>query len=287
MLLIQKHCHFGAGQQAVVSRLISDISTYLLRWRKYQNLWVYDKVKICDRFVGHNASLARLDEKFLFYSQLVDELRLARPHQDLRGVRINLQPLIDAICEHARDWSATLGRILNEKTYTNLIAMKEHIQHLRLDLDRNIKGLSDFKTVMATIAIVQTTTLTVEMRIREMQETFSVLEEHHIAFEYTDMMMAYHLEKRWRKLYNSSMNRGLSLAPIKKKFADMTCVEIQTFSLDVCIRFESLPVIGEIFIQIRTSRLCYTSQHSWLHSWRPSKRKVRVPLVTIWIAASS
>lgn len=221
------------GLQAIVSRLISDVTTYLLRWRKYQNLWLYDKSKICERFVGRNASLARLDEKFLFYSQLVSELRLARPYQDLRGMRINLQPLIDAICEHAIDWSTTLGRILNERTYANLIAMKEHIQQLRLDLDRNIKGLSDFKTVMATIAIVQTTTLTVEMSIREMQETYSVLEEHDVAFEYTDMMMAYHLEKRWRKLYNSSMNRGLSLAPIKKKFADMTCVEIQTFALDV------------------------------------------------------
>lgn len=49
------------------------------------------------------------------------------------------------------------------------------------------------------------------------------------------MMMAYHLEKRWKKLYNSSLIRGKSLEPIKKKFADMTCVEINTFALDVSL----------------------------------------------------
>lgn len=48
------------------------------------------------------------------------------------------------------------------------------------------------------------------------------------------MLMAYHLEKRWKKLYNSSLVRGQSLEPIKKKFADITSVEIEQFSIDVC-----------------------------------------------------
>lgn len=46
--------------------------------------------------------------------------------------------------------------------------------------------------------------------------------------------MAYHLEKRWKKLYNSSLVRAQSLEPIKKKFAEITSVEIKTFSIDVC-----------------------------------------------------
>lgn len=49
------------------------------------------------------------------------------------------------------------------------------------------------------------------------------------------MLMTYHLEKRWKKLYNSARVRAQSLEPIKKRFADMTAVEITTFSLDVCI----------------------------------------------------
>lgn len=222
-----------AHLQNVANKLMGEVNAYVVRWRNYQSLWLYDKAMICDRFLGRNVALVRLDEKFLFYTQLVDDLRQSRTHQDVRGIRVNLVPLLDSICAHAAEWSATLGRLLNERTYHSLIAMKEHIHQLRLDLDRNIRGLGDFKTVMATIATVQTTTLTVEMRLKDMQETYSVLEDHGIDFAYTDMMMAYHLERRWRKLYNSSMNRGVSLAPIKKKFADMTCVEIETFKTDV------------------------------------------------------
>lgn len=49
-----------------------------------------------------------------------------------------------------------------------------------MNLDRNIKHLADFKTVMNTINTIQTTTLSVELKIKEMQETYNVMEEHRI-----------------------------------------------------------------------------------------------------------
>lgn len=219
--------------QGIIQKLVAEVIGYLDSWKKYQSLWLYDKVLICEKFVNRNLPLVRLDEKFLFYTQTVADLRKAKTFYDVKGIRINLQPLIDSICDHATEWRNTLGRILAERTHQNLIALKEHIERLHLNMDRNIRGLQDFKTVMETITIIQSTTLSVELRAREMMETYSVLEEHSIKFSYTDMLMAYHLEKRWKKLYNSSLIRGDSLAPIKNKFAEMTCSEISTFSLDV------------------------------------------------------
>lgn len=102
-----------------------------------------------------------------------------------------------------------------------------------MDLDLNIDGLADFKTVMSTIAIIQATRLTVELQIREMQETYAMLDEHKIKFEYTNTISAYDLEKRWKELHISSQKRNVALQPTKQKFADMTCVEITTFSNDV------------------------------------------------------
>lgn len=53
-------------------------------------------------------------------------------------------------------------------------------QSLRTELDRNVKELSHFKSVMQTINTIQTTTLTVELRIHEMQEIYNILQEHRI-----------------------------------------------------------------------------------------------------------
>lgn len=53
-------------------------------------------------------------------------------------------------------------------------------QNLRFDLEKNIKNLSDFKIVMNAIKVIQSTTLSTELQIKEIQETYNILEEHQI-----------------------------------------------------------------------------------------------------------
>lgn len=54
------------------------------------------------------------------------------------------------------------------------------MQELRLNLDRNIRGLIDFKVVLQTITDIQSMTISVEIKIKEIQETYNVLEEHQL-----------------------------------------------------------------------------------------------------------
>ena len=53
-------------------------------------------------------------------------------------------------------------------------------QTLNENLNKATKELGDFKLVMQTISTIQTTTLTHEIAIRELQETYTVLSEHNI-----------------------------------------------------------------------------------------------------------
>lgn len=47
--------------------------------------------------------------------------------------------------------------------------------------------------------------------------------------------MAHHLEKRWKKLFNSALYRAQTLQSTKLKFADMTLSEIKSFGATVSI----------------------------------------------------
>lgn len=53
-------------------------------------------------------------------------------------------------------------------------------QQLRFNLDRSIRGLIDFKVVLQTISNIQSLTISVEIKIKEIQETYNVLEEHQL-----------------------------------------------------------------------------------------------------------
>ncbi|KAG5670791.1 hypothetical protein PVAND_001030 [Polypedilum vanderplanki] len=226
---IPKVCELVINLQQTIQNLVSDVRSYLSRWHKYKSLWMYDKNVVCDKYLNRRVPLVRLDEKFIFFTQIINDLESVKPYYDIKSIRINLQPLIRSIIEHAVEWRNTLGNFLSERTSVDMVTMNKEFKELRLNLDRNIKHLSDFKIVMSTINVIQSTTLTVELKIKEMQETFNVLEEHRIHFPYGDMLMAFHLEKRWKKLYNSALYRMKTLHSTKVKFSQMTQKDIEKF----------------------------------------------------------
>lgn len=98
------------------------------RWYRYKYLWTLDKNTTCEKFVARDLPLSRLNDNFIFYEQIVSDLRHSSPYHDLSCIRINLKPLYDTICSHAFEWRDTLGRILTDRNNQNLYNLKEHMK---------------------------------------------------------------------------------------------------------------------------------------------------------------
>lgn len=215
---------------------------------------MYDKKVVCDKYLNRGIPLVRLDGKFIFFTQIINDLENVKPYFDIKSIRINLRPLIHAIIEHAVEWRNTLGNMLSDRTSVEMVSMHgefkvkslcnprachladeweafslartlshlserglvvaagaklcntfqplRHSQNLRLNMDRNIKQLSDFKAVMNTINAIQSTTLSVELKIKDMQETYNVLEEHRIQVSIVEMLSRLHfilLRRKWNE----------------------------------------------------------------------------------------
>lgn len=200
---------------------------------------MYDKNVVCDKYLNRGIPLVRLDEKFIFFTQIINDLENVKPYHDIKSIRINLRPLIQAIIEHAVEWRNTLGNMLSDRTSVEMVTMNSDFkvwwelqmnstrsfsrnnfeislfQTLRLNLDRNIKQLSDFKIVMSTINSIQSTTLTVELKIREMQETFNVLEEHRIQVSAPSVFMCCDIEARCLQQFWMENRKESELIPLK------------------------------------------------------------------------
>lgn len=99
----------------------------IFRYRKYYNLWAYDKVAVCDKFVNRGVPLVKLDEKFTFYANVIEELHQSPTYKDVQCIRINLKPLLNIISEHAAQWRNTLGDLLASKTRSNMTLMRQEI----------------------------------------------------------------------------------------------------------------------------------------------------------------
>lgn len=57
------------------------------RWNKYKSLWMFDKTAIWEKYINKGVPLAKLDEKFLFYSQIVEDLENHKTFFDVKGIR--------------------------------------------------------------------------------------------------------------------------------------------------------------------------------------------------------
>ncbi|CAG9136916.1 unnamed protein product [Plutella xylostella] len=219
--------------QDTIYRLTQDINTYVQKWQKYQHLWAYDKNLSCEKYVQKYDQITKYDEKFFFFEDIIEDLNEHVKFVDIGAVRVNLREIIKQIQGHALEWKTILGECIVNKTRASMQELRNEIDSLRHDMNINIKGLEDFKLVMATIALVQRATVAAEVRYRHMQEVFNMLRHHGIEVSDEDIEFANSLEAAWGKIYQTSLFRGRTLEQTKDKFSKLNVIEIADFLREI------------------------------------------------------
>jgi len=97
---------------------------------------MYDKTVVCDKYLSRGIPLVRLDEKFIFFTQIINDLENVKPYHDVKSIRINLQPLIRAIIEHAVEWRNTLGNMLSDRTSIEMVTMNTEFKVNICDINK-------------------------------------------------------------------------------------------------------------------------------------------------------
>lgn len=73
--------------QDTAYKLSMDCWRYLYRWKKYSNLWSFDKNLVCEKFAATKPTLPQYDEKFTFYESILEEVEDMELHFNLSSIR--------------------------------------------------------------------------------------------------------------------------------------------------------------------------------------------------------
>ncbi|KAK3924935.1 Dynein heavy chain 10, axonemal [Frankliniella fusca] len=222
--------------QETVRRVTDEVQKYLFRWKRYRNLWAFDKVVTCEKFAAKNPSLLQYDERFSFYSQRIADLNDIPSFQDIFCIRINLVPLKEAVTYHANEWKACLGQHLSENTHDMLHEFCNQLNEMKRDLQSPIEDLDSFKLVLQSICTVLTMNVSAELLYTEVMERYKTLRAHNIDVNESDEALAATLPNAWKELYVAAMLRSRNLQKTKAKFAVTTQDEIYSF-LTECNEF--------------------------------------------------
>ncbi|XP_017781324.1 PREDICTED: dynein heavy chain 10, axonemal [Nicrophorus vespilloides] len=218
-----------AQLQGSCYKSILAVHKYLQKWKKYNFLWNLDKDFVCERFIAKTVVLPQFDTRFNFYTDIIKHMDEHTELYDVGSIRVNLIPLMDAIKQHSMEWKIMLGSKLAERTRLNMFEFKEEMVELRSTVNKNIKGLELFKNIMQAISTILKNNVNSELRYSYYQQTYNVLEDHHIVYDPEDEKMAYNLEEEWKNLYMSALYRSQTLEATKERFAQLTLDEINSF----------------------------------------------------------
>lgn len=194
--------------QTSIQANLLEVHKNLQKWKRYRNLWSFDKSLVCERFLAKFTQLHKIDDKFSFYDNIILEMKENKDYCNLGSIRLNLRPLFDSICLHAVEWKVVLGQQLAALIKEKMTTLKETMDELRVIVNKNIKGLELFKAIMQAITTILRMNISVELEYKYYQEIYNILEQHGLYFDPLDKKMAYDLQEEWNSLYFSALYRG-------------------------------------------------------------------------------
>nr|KAF7430111.1 hypothetical protein H0235_006509 [Vespula pensylvanica] len=226
--------------QDTAYKISVDCWGYLQKWKKYSNLWTFDKIIAGEKFASTKPTLRQYDEKFTFYGGILEELDDMAHNIDISSIRINLKPLMRGIEQHAMEWKQVLGNFLLVDTVKEMNEFKDLIEQYREKVELIITGLERFTMIMQAISDIKKMAIQAEVQyilyqvcnvVRFCQlETFKTLRAHGIVFSEMDEKMAYELQTDWESLYLGALYRASTIITTRDKFAEM--IEDQMIEFD-------------------------------------------------------
>ncbi|XP_011874224.1 PREDICTED: dynein heavy chain 10, axonemal [Vollenhovia emeryi] len=225
-------------------RISSECSRYLYRWKKYSNMWSFDKNLASEKFAAMKPTLLQYDEKFTFYEGILEELEDMSFYFDINSVRLNLKPLLSGIERQAKEWKQALGNYLLSDTVLAMSQLKAQIETFRGEIELVVTGLDRFVSIMQAIANVKNTAIQAEVQFLCYQECFQTMRAHGIVFLSSDEAMAYELQHDWESLYLEALYRASTLDSTSDKFSELTREQIQQFLTETAMFAEDFEALG-------------------------------------------
>ncbi|CAL8251349.1 unnamed protein product [Boreogadus saida] len=227
-----------------IQRLLSALGHYLSSWKRYYPLWKLDKEVAMAKFASKNPPCVSYDDKLQFYSKVHQDVLTEPLVRTEHVMRLNLAPLVQTVQENAQAWISSLGRLLNQSAREDLLSLREEFTQLSENLKQDPNSLEDLKSVLGTISDIRAMSLTVEMRLADIQEKYRTMAMYKVEAPNEDLELVGSIGPIWDALLTESKLVDRSLGGVKKTFTEITKEHIQVFTQELSIFAESFNMHG-------------------------------------------
>ncbi|XP_072163343.1 dynein axonemal heavy chain 10-like [Diadema setosum] len=216
-----------------MQKMLTNLTKYLSRWKRYRPLWKLDKTIMLEKFAAKKPTCVAYDDKLQFYSNLTTEVENQPKIKDEDCIRLHMKLLADTVKDHARKWVESLGQLLQDAAKEDLFGLRTELTTMAADLKRAPDTLEDLKFVLRVISDIRDMSLTVELRIADIVERYRTLAMYGLPISEEETDLCANIKQTWDDLFLESKHVDASLVVVKKKFTEITQVQIGGFSTEL------------------------------------------------------
>jgi dynein heavy chain len=215
-------------------KTFAKIHKYLDMWRRYKPLWKMDKVPTLERFAQKNPTVVDYDTKLMLYSKLGQEVENISTEKDIDFIRISSSPLEAAIKSETTSWLHSIGKMLHSYARQKLLDLNEEFTKTEQELNRNPETMEDLKFILNIIDKVHTSSMDIEMKYAEIEESYRTLQMHNIPIpSLEELELVRSLSSRWQSLLVHAKQVDESLVTVKIQFTETTKKQVDLFKRKV------------------------------------------------------
>ena len=121
--------------------ILPKLQKYLNTWDRYKHIWDGDKDAFMRRYAKANRALSAFETDITRYKELQHEIGAEEGISNIGFIRIDSQPLKEALRQHCGMWQQKFTQLLNSQAATELQALLDHMEDCRTKLAQKPKNL--------------------------------------------------------------------------------------------------------------------------------------------------
>ena len=216
------------GVQNSIVETLENVQSYLSSWKKYRNLWKFDKTNTCSKFLERLPSCVDFDAKLLYYSLLERQIAQREDTTNYNCLQVALNPIKASLLGETHEWINCLGKLLEETAKEELQGLQVTLEKLNGCLKYPTNG-EELETVLHAIAKIWKMSLQVEISYREIEEKYRTLQMYGIDVEKSQIDSAQKLPTIWEKIFYKSKEVHFRVRPMKEKYTEITKLLVRKF----------------------------------------------------------
>eukprot|EP00966_Prymnesium_polylepis_P037842 878023-Prymnesium_polylepis.1 len=213
--------------------ILPKLQRYLNTWDRYKHIWDVDKDAFMRRYAKANRALTAFETDITRYKELQQDIQAEEGITNIGFIRIDCQPLKQALTQHCNTWQNKFTQLLNTNAATELSSMYDHMAQTSEVFTKKPVNLDQLAEHIKLLEGEQGAFEKTEGRFDPLETQYRLLEKFEVSVKESELNKLAGLRGEWQNYRKMLSEVAVRLQKAKADFKDDLLQSLNDFNAQV------------------------------------------------------